>query len=135
MHYAEEFQMQEHITLVNRYVPNEDLQTYFDLADVVVLPYVSATQSAVVQLAFGCGKAVITTRVGGLHEVVEDGVTGLIVPPQDSRALADAVLRFFREGLREPFEHNVRCSSETRRFSWEHMVTTLESVYQSLQPE
>jgi len=91
--YAREYGVESAITFVNRYVADEELAPFFDLAEVVVLPYVSATQSAVIQLAFGFGKPVITTRVGGLHEVVQDGVTGLIVPPQDEMALADAIIR------------------------------------------
>ena len=97
--YAQEYGVEAAITFINRYVPNEELGPYFAVADVVVLPYVAATQSAVVQLAFGFGKPVITTRVGGLHEVVSDGVNGLVVPPQDEVALAEAIVRYFTEDL------------------------------------
>jgi glycosyltransferase involved in cell wall biosynthesis len=116
---------------VNRYVPNEDLQPYFDMSDVVVLPYVSATQSAVVQLAFGFGKPVITTRVGGLHEVVEDGVNGLVVPPQDEGALADAILRYFAEDLAGPFGANVAAGAATS-YSWQQLVATIEDTAREL---
>lgn len=120
--FAQEFGVQESITFVNRYIPNEDLKPYFDLADVVVLPYVSATQSAVVQLAFGFGKPVITTRVGGLHEVVQDGVNGLIVPPQDEQALAAAIVRYFCQRLGEQMAGNVRQAADAQIFSWERLV-------------
>jgi glycosyltransferase involved in cell wall biosynthesis len=129
--YAQEFGAESAITFVNRYVPNEELKRYFDLADVVVLPYVSATQSAVVQLAFGFGKPVITTRVGGLHEVVKDGETGLIVPPQDSAALAAAIVRYLSEGLDEELERNVRRTAEAQTYSWQQLVSTIEAIQQS----
>jgi glycosyltransferase involved in cell wall biosynthesis len=129
--YADEFGVSEAITLVNRYVPNEDLQPYFDMADVVVLPYISATQSAVVQLAFGFGKPVITTRVGGLYEVVEDGVNGLVVPPQDERALADAIIRYFTEQLAAPFAANV-VAATAHSFSWQELVRTIEQAARDL---
>ncbi len=132
--YAAQFGVQNAMTLVNRYVPNEELHTYFNLAEVVVLPYVSATQSAVAQLAFGAGKAVITTRVGGLPEIVQDGVTGLIVPPQDSAALAAAIVRFIREGLRVPFERNVQAANTARTYGWQHLVATLEAIHHDLLP-
>lgn len=132
LRYAEEFGVSDAMTIVNRYVPNEDLGQYFDLADAVVLPYVSATQSAVVQLAFGFGKPVITTRVGGLHEVVEDGVTGLIVPPQDERALAEAIVRYFEEGLAGPMAENVRRVGAGQTFSWQQLVATLEQTARDL---
>ncbi len=126
--YAQEFGVEQAITIVNRYVPNEELQSYFDLADVVVLPYISATQSAVVQLAFGFGKPVITTRVGGLHEVVQDGVNGLIVPPQDEVALAEAVIRYFSGDLAQTLSANARQSSNGRAFSWDDLVACIEQV-------
>lgn len=126
--YAREFGVEGAITFVNRYVPNEELRPYFDLSDVVVLPYISATQSAVVQLAFGFGKPVITTRVGGLHEAVADGVTGLIVPPQDERALAAAIVRFFREQLSTQLSANIRSAAVEQTFSWRQIVSDIEDA-------
>jgi len=130
--YAREFGVEQAITFVNRYVPNEELKQYFDLADVVVLPYISATQSAVVQLAFGFGKPVITTRVGGLHEVIQDGVTGLIVPPQDEVALANAVIRFYRDGLAASMTMHVRQNCRDEGASWQALVHTIEETQRRL---
>jgi glycosyltransferase involved in cell wall biosynthesis len=126
--YAREFGVEQAITIVNRYVANEELKPYFDLASVVVLPYVSATQSAVVQLAFGFEKPVITTRVGGLHEVVHDGLNGLIVPPQDEVALADAIVRYFAEEMHERFTQQIRASQSDDCFSWSALVQVLEQA-------
>lgn len=126
--FAHEFGVEQAITFINRYLPNEELKPYFDIADVVVLPYVSATQSAVVQLAFGFGKPVITTHVGGLPEVVHDGVNGLIVPPQDERAIAEAVLRFYREELAAPLTAHIRDSFQYDNSSWQALVQTIEET-------
>lgn len=126
--YAHEFGVEAAITFVNRYVPNEQLGPFFDLADVVVLPYVSATQSGVVQLAFGFGKPVITTRVGGLFEVVQDGVNGLIVPPQDEQALAAAIVRYFGERLGERMAASVRQAAAAQTFSWQRLVECIEQA-------
>jgi glycosyltransferase involved in cell wall biosynthesis len=131
-HYAAEFGVSEAVTLINRYVPNEELQPYFDLADVIVLPYIAATQSGVAQLAFGFGKPVITTRVGGLPEIVEDGVTGLIVPPQDEQALAAAIVRYFEQKLAAPLTANVRRLRAAETFSWQQLVTALEQIARDL---
>lgn len=130
--YAAEVGISHALTFVNRYVPNEELPRYFDLADVVVLPYVSATQSAVVQLAFGFGKPVITTRVGGLHEVVQDGVNGLIVAPQNETALAHAILRFFEEDLAPAMAQQARATAAARDYSWQDLVTCIEQIEGSL---
>ena len=72
------------------YVPSERVPLVFGAADLVVQPYVSATQSGVARLAFGLGTPVLTTDVGGLAEAVPDGVAGRVVPPNDASALADA---------------------------------------------
>jgi len=63
---------------------------------VVTLPYIEASQSGVVPLAYTHSKPVVGTRVGGIPEMVEDGRTGFCVPPRDERALADAIVRILR---------------------------------------
>jgi glycosyltransferase involved in cell wall biosynthesis len=114
------------VTVVDRYVPNEEIGTFFSAADVVVLPYVHVTQSAVVQLAFAFDKPVITTSVGELPRVVEHGKTGLIVPPQDSSSLAAALVSF----VRDLKQHNWAVSiAEARKgFSWSRMVQIIEGI-------
>ena len=116
------------VTVVDRYVPNEELSLYFSAADVVVLPYVDATQSAVVPLAYAFERPVITTSVGGLPDVVFDGETGILVPPGDSEALARAIVRFFlSESDREWTDAIVRYQ---HKFSWERLVEAVESFIQ-----
>jgi glycosyltransferase involved in cell wall biosynthesis len=129
--YAEQFGVSHAITFVNQYVPNEELKDYFEQANVVVLPYISATQSGVAQLAFGFGKPVITTRVGGLHEAVHDGVNGLVVPPQDEVALAEAIVRYFEENLQPTLEANIASEQNKNAFSWASMVALIEEINQA----
>ncbi len=57
----------------------------------MVLPYLNATGSGVVPIAYHYGRPVLLTRVGGLPDVVFDRQTGWIVPPRDARALANAI--------------------------------------------
>ncbi|MCS6940794.1 MAG: glycosyltransferase, partial [Roseiflexus sp.] len=99
---------------------------YFSACDAVVLPYLEATQSGVAQLAIGFEKPMIATSVGGMPETIRDGETGLIVPPGDSAALADAIVRFFREGLAEPFAQNIRVARE--HDSWMPLVRLIEEL-------
>lgn len=81
----------EKVELVNRYLTEEEVAEYFARADAVVLPYRSATGSGVVAIAHHYEKPVIVTRVGGLPDVVEDGVTGFVVDPESPAALAAAI--------------------------------------------
>lgn len=115
--------IRDRIILVDRYVPNEDVEMYFAACDVVALPYLSATQSAIVQIAFGFEKPVIVTRVGGLPDVVEHGVTGYLVPPNDADALAEAIIEFFSFGDAAAFEKNIQAAKDT--FSWRRCVEKL----------
>ena len=109
------------------YVPDAEVEPYFAAADLCVCPYRSATQSGIVQIAFGFGLPVIATNVGGLPEAVTDDKTGYIVPPEDPEALASAVIRFFNGNKAGQFRENVK--NEEKRFSWERMVETIEDLY------
>lgn len=124
----DELGLSDVVTIIDSYIPNEVLATCLDRADVVVLPYRSATQSGIVQLAFGKNTPVITTDVGGLAEVVHDGKTGLVVPPEDPQALAAAINQFFEEGLGPEFASNIK--DEKDRFAWGNLVDILGDLAQ-----
>jgi glycosyltransferase involved in cell wall biosynthesis len=123
----------EAVRLDDRYVPNEAVGDYFAAADLVVLPYVEASQSAVVPLAAQFGVPVVASRVGGLPDVVADGVTGLLVPPADPVALAAAVVRV----LTEPATlARLRAGTlaQSGRFSWDEVVRTVELAARGARP-
>jgi len=118
--------LEKNIRLYSDYIPNEEISVYFSAADVVVLPYVSATQSAIVPVAYHFDKPVIVTDVGGLSEVVNDGRTGFVVPPQDPRAFADAVLKYYQNKCEKEFIANIR--EEKKKFGWDAFIEQLESL-------
>jgi glycosyltransferase involved in cell wall biosynthesis len=111
------------VRVVDRYVPNEEVPDYFLAADVVVLPYLSATQSAIVQTAFSFERPVIVTAVGGLPDVVADGVTGFVVPPDSPDALAAAMIRFFEEGAGPRMSSAIR--ERSGEFAWSGCVRAI----------
>ena len=115
------------VQLLERYLPDEEVEAVFRAADVAVLPYRSATQSGVTHVAYALDTPVITTRVGGLAETVREGETGLVVPPEDPESLARAIVRFFAEGLSKKFSAGIE--SLKREHSWEVLaVRTVELV-------
>jgi glycosyltransferase involved in cell wall biosynthesis len=118
--------LSENVIVHSDYVPNDRVNMYFSAADVVVLPYISATQSGIVQIAYQFDKPVIATDVGGLSEVVLNGRTGFIVKPEDPKAVVDAVLRFYKEGLESEFVRNVR--EEKKKYSWDNLVQAIEKL-------
>jgi glycosyltransferase involved in cell wall biosynthesis len=117
--------LEKHIVIRDEYVKNEAVSLYFAAADVVVLPYVTATQSGIVQIAFGMNKPVITTNVGGLPEAVEHGKTGFVVDPESPEKLADAILNFYRGNYEAEFSQRIKENSHA--FSWDEEVCSIES--------
>jgi glycosyltransferase involved in cell wall biosynthesis len=86
-----ELGLDQDVVLVDRYVPDEEVGSYFAAADLVVLPYLSGTGSGVCQLAFGMRRPVVATRMGSMPDVVRDGLNGRLVEPGDPAALAEAI--------------------------------------------
>jgi glycosyltransferase involved in cell wall biosynthesis len=126
LHMIKGLGLENNIVIVDQYVPNEEVQDYFSAADLVVQPYVSATGSGIVQTAFGFNKPVIATEVGVLPEIIEDGKTGYLVPPEDPKELARAIVTFFVERKSEKFSKNIEKAKY--RFSWDTMVDCIEQL-------
>jgi glycosyltransferase involved in cell wall biosynthesis len=124
---AAELGLDKTVRFVSEYVPNEKVGAYFSASDAVVLPYLSATQSGIAQIAYNFNKPVIVTDVGGLAEVARDGVTGYVVPPNDAAALADAIRRFYAEDRSAAFSANV--AEEKKKYSWDHLVENIEALF------
>ncbi len=124
MERMEQLGIEQEIIVVDRYVANEQVPLYFAAADVVVLPYIRISQSAVVQLAFGLGVPVITTRLSGLSELVIEEITGLMVPPRDTEALAEAVCRFFKDSLGPKMETAIEAIKV--EFTWGRLLHSIE---------
>jgi len=121
----EDLQLIDKVKIIDEYVPNEEVGVYFSSADLVVLPYISATQSGIAQIAFGFNKPVVTTNVGGISEAVENNKTGFIVNAGDSRALADAIISFYEDSKEGEFKKNIIKGKD--KFSWDRMVEVIES--------
>ena len=115
------------IEIHDGYIPDKEVEKFFAASDVVVLPYVSATQSGIVQIAYGFDKPVIATNVGGLPDVVTDGKTGYLVEAENPEKLAEAVCRFYEGNNKERFQAGVK--EEAYRFSWDRMVENIEKLH------
>lgn len=118
------------ISIYDGYIPDKEVEQYFAASDVVVAPYVSATQSGIIQIAYGFEKPVIATAVGGLPDVVNDSVTGYLVESENPSALSDAVIRFFNDTDIAAMEQGVRDAAYL--FSWDRMNETIQELYDQL---
>jgi len=100
-----------------RYIPDEQIEGFFTGCDVCVLPYRSATQSGVAQMAFAYEVPVIATKVGGIEEVVIDGENGLLAEPENALDLAKKIIGFYSQDIASRFRDNIR--SQNEQFSWD----------------
>jgi glycosyltransferase involved in cell wall biosynthesis len=99
--------LSENVIVVNEFVPNEQVEKYYRISDLIVLPYRSATQSGILNVAYGFNKPVLVTDVGGLAEFVKEAVTGYIVEPHDPQKIAEGIIRFFNDKITIKFEEQI----------------------------
>ena len=105
------------------YIPDARVADYVCAADAVVQPYLTATQSGVAGIAFHFGRPVVTTDVGGLAADVGDA--GLVVPPNDASALADALVEILTGDTAE----RLGALAATRgRASWDDLSASVEDA-------
>lgn len=108
---------------IDRFIPDGEVDALFRAADVVALPYRSATQSGVAQIALAFRKPLVLTRTGGLPELVEEGRTGCLAEPGDPDSIAAALEAAF-ELAAEP--GTARAVAETAaRFGWDEYARRL----------
>ena len=124
--------LQDRVVLHDHFVADEDVRYYFSAADCLVLPYRTATQSGVTQIAYNFSLPMIVTRVGGLPEIVPDGRVGLVCEPT-VEAIADALQKIYVEGELQRLRENF--TEERKRFSWSAMCDKLEEVYNMTKKE
>ncbi len=95
-----------------------------------MLPYRSATQSGIVQIAYNFNKPVIVTNVGGLAETVANGISGFVVPPESPEALAGSIAAFYREKREASFIEGVK--KEKVKYSWESLVASNRNIVERI---
>lgn len=114
------------LEIIDGYIPDEEMSRYFHEADLVVLPYKKSITSGVIATAYGFGKPVLATRVGGFPEVVQDGYTGKLVTADDPQSLADGIV-WFMDHKGTDFAGNI-ARFASRQMSWQSLVDTIETL-------
>jgi glycosyltransferase involved in cell wall biosynthesis len=103
---SDELGVKDHV----RFLPfTENVPEFMAAIDLFILPSYGETYGLVLIEAMAMGKPVVATNAGGVPEIVEDGRDGLLVPPRDEKALADAVVRLLGDAsLRRSFSEQAR---------------------------
>ena len=123
----EQLGLQDRVVLHDRFIADDDVRYYFSAADCLVLPYRSATQSGVTQIAYNFSVPMLVTNVGGLPEIVPDGKVGLVCKPT-VEDIVEGLNRVYAEGVLPSLIANF--PEEKKRFSWATMCDKLLEVYQ-----
>ncbi len=122
--------IENRIILHDNYIPNEDVKNYFCAADIVVQPYLSATQSGVSMVAFNFNKPVLLTNVGGLSEYVTHDFDGYLVDP-DKEKIASALEDYFTNNKEDFFSKNTEIKKT--EFSWKGLANKFDNLYANFQ--
>jgi D-inositol-3-phosphate glycosyltransferase len=121
----EKLAIKNDVILCDRFIGEDEVGAFFSVADLIVQPYKSATQSGVTQIAYHFDKPMLVTDVGGLSEIVPDGKCGYVVKTEP-KAIADAILDFFDNKRSQEFIQNVR--KEKEKFTWNKMTAAISEV-------
>ncbi len=130
MQLIQNLDIEDVLSIYKGYIPDKEIEQYFVASDLVVLPYESATQSGVVQIAYGFEKPVLVTEVGGLPDVVTDNKTGYVVTPKCPKEIAEKVQDFFAQHRAEEFSEHIK--AEEYKFSWDRMREHVETLYEKV---
>ena len=109
--------IRNYVQIINRFVPNEEVEKYFMLAECVVLPYKDATQSGVLNIAYGFQKPAIVTNVGGLAEFVDNEKTGIIVNTCSKEEIVNGINHFYELREKVNFIDNIKNRVSANSFS------------------
>lgn len=119
------------IDITDGHIPIGEVEKFFVASDLVVLPYESATQSGVIQVAYSFDKPVLATRVGGLPDVVFDKETGYLVDPFKPELIAKSICEFIDNKDAKVLSEGVK--REKYRYSWERMEEVIMRLYEGVE--
>lgn len=116
------------VVLHDSFVPDDKVKNYFSAADFLVLPYKTATQSGVTQIAYKFELPVVVTDVGGLREIITHERNGYLTEPT-AESLADAIERISNEETISKMRVAMR--EDSKRFSWREMCAKMLQVFRA----
>ena len=120
----------DYVEFRNKFIELEELADLIRGAQFTVCPYTEATQSGVVYSSFALNTPVIATRVGGLPEMIDDGETGIIVPPCDGQSLAEAIMDLLGDSAKlSNLTNNIRVSADSGKGSWSVIADEYLDIY------
>ncbi|MFN7313270.1 MAG: glycosyltransferase [Bacteroidota bacterium] len=127
LNYIQANQLTDSVIVCDDFIPNSEVSKYFCASDVVVQPYLNATQSGVTQIAYYYNKPMIVTNVGGLAELIPHNKVGLVCEV-NAQQIADAIVTYYSQQKEAIFSSNME--QEKLRFTWENVCNELLNLVQ-----
>lgn len=116
----------------NEFIKDEEVPSFFQRAQIVILPYIEGTQTGIIPIAYAFKKPVIVTDVGSIPEVVDEGKTGFIVPAHDSIKLSNAIIKLLENNdLMHEMGKNGYVKMK-KELSWEKISNELIKIYKEI---
>lgn len=117
------YENKKYVEVINRFIPTEELVRIVKQSTVVCCPYTDASQSGVVLTSFTFMKPVIATKTGGMENYIDNGQTGILIPPRDTKALADTLINLLNNPeRRRAMENNIREKYHNGNHLWDEIV-------------
>lgn len=113
----------------NKFIPYKMASELLQKASIIVLPYTDGSQSAAIPLAYAFRKPVVITDVGSLPENVDHGVTGYIVPPKDSKKLAEAIIDLLTNDEKRKRMGENAFKKTQEELAWKNIAPRTVEVY------
>ena len=118
----EKLGLKDRVIVCDDFIPNNQVSTYFCASDVVIQPYLNATQSGVTQIAYYYNKPMIVTNVGGLAELVPNNKVGFVCNVSEQE-IANAMYNFYTQQKEQAFTN--AAEQEKQRFTWQNLCNQL----------
>ncbi len=119
----------ERFVVYNEFISDSKVNELFQRASLIVLPYVDGSQSGIVPQAYAFRKPVVITDVGSLPENVDQGVTGYVVPPRDTRSLADAIIDLLLNDAKRKRMGENALAKVRGELAWDNIARRTIEVY------
>lgn len=119
----EKLGLEKETMVVNEFIPNEDVNKYFQVSDAVVLYYDYATPSGIESLSYNFKLPILATKVGHFPETIEDGFNGYLAEANNIDSMTEQMRRFIEKPL--PREN---VSEKTKELSWENYAEAILKV-------
>jgi len=115
--------------LLNRFIDYKEGALLFQKSMIIVLPYITGTVSGIIPVAYAFKKPIVATKVGCFDEVIEHGKTGILVPPRNPKALAEAITMLLENKDKRREMGEAGFSKLKTDLSWDKFVDRLMDIY------